>query len=121
LPQRDVAEFHLALDVPIGDTPAISRGALRAELIKEEAQEVERAIADNDLAGVIKELCDVLYVTYGAGLEFGVDLGDFWPEVHRSNMAKKDGPVRADGKRLKPPGWKEPDIESILRRVEKDQ
>lgn len=112
--QRDVLDFHRALDIPIGETPAIRRPELRAELIREEAAETVDAILRGDLVEAIDGLCDLLCVSYGAAIEFGVDLAPYWDEVHRTNMAKVGGPVRADGKRLKPDGWTPPDIAGIL-------
>lgn len=112
----DVAAFHMALDIPIGDSPAIRRPGLRAELIRAEAREAVEAIEAGDLVETIKELCDLLCVVYGAALEFGVELAPFWDEVHRSNMAKMGGPVREDGKRLKPDGWRPPNIAGVLAR-----
>lgn len=112
--QRDVEEFHRALDVPVGDSPAIRRPELRASLIEEEAQETVEAIRRGDLVEAIDGMCDVLCVIYGTAAEFGVDLAPFWDEVHRTNMAKQGGPVREDGKRLKPPGWEPPQIAAIL-------
>lgn len=116
-PQRDVEEFHRALEVPVGSSPAIRRPELRAALIEEEAREAVDAIRRGDLVGAIDGLCDLLYVGYGAAVEFGVDLAPFWDEVHRTNMAKQGGHVRADGKRLKPPGWTPPDIAGLLDRL----
>jgi predicted HAD superfamily Cof-like phosphohydrolase len=115
--QRDVQDFHEALDILVGDTPAIRRPELRAELIREEARETVDAILADDLVGAIDGLCDLLAVTYGAAVEFGIDLQPFWDEVHRTNMAKQGGPVRADGKRLKPEGWTPPDIAGLLAAV----
>lgn len=112
--QNDVEDFHRALDIPCGDTPAIRRPELRAALIEEEARETVDAIRAGDLVEAIDGLCDLLCVVYGAAVEFGVDLGPFWEEVHRTNMAKQGGPVREDGKRSKPPGWTPPDIAGIL-------
>lgn len=103
--QRDVEAFHRALDIPIGDTPAIRRAELRANLIMEEACETAEAILGKrvewikeaqhireqegpDLVKAIDGLCDLLCVTYGAAVEFGIDLAPFWDEVHRTNMAK---------------------------------
>lgn len=113
--QRDVSEFHrvvVGLDDP--QTPAIRRPELRAELIREEAGETVDAIEAADLIGAIDGFCDLLCVIYGAAAEFGVDLEPFWDEVHRTNMAKAGGPVRADGKRLKPSGWTPPNLERVL-------
>jgi len=132
--QQDVADFHRALEIPVGSTPKIRRPELRAALIMEEAVETCEALTGKGitweyagkrrfgsrrkrLAKVIDGLCDVLVVVYGTAVELGVDLGPFWEEVHRTNMAKKGGPTRADGKKLKPPGWKAPDIEGILKRM----
>lgn len=112
--QRDVEAFHYALGIPVHATPGIRRPELRAELIREEAQETVSAIDSGDLVEAIDGLCDLLCVVYGAAAEFGVDLAPFWDEVHRTNMAKVGGPVRADGKRLKPPGWRPPDIAGVL-------
>jgi predicted HAD superfamily Cof-like phosphohydrolase len=70
-----------------------------------------------DLVGVLDGLCDLICVTYGTAGECGVDLEPFWDEVHRTNLLKANGPVREDGKQLKPPGWKGPDLASILARV----
>lgn len=112
--QRDVDDFHRALDIPTGDSPAIRRPELRAALIEEEARETVEAIRAGDLIEAIDGMCDLLCVVYGTAVEFGVDLAPFWDEVHRTNMAKQGGPVREDGKRLKPPGWKPPDIARIL-------
>ena len=100
----DVAAFHMALDIPIGDFPAIRR------------PETCAAIRAGDLVQAIDGLCDLLCVVYGAALEFGVELAPYWDEVHRTNMAKMGGPVRDDGKRLKPDGWKPPDIAGVLAR-----
>lgn len=90
---------------------------MRAELIREEAAETVKAIEDGDLVAAIDGLCDLLYVTYGAAVEWGIDLAPFWDEVHRTNMAKVGGPTRGDGKKLKPPGWTPPDIAGILGRM----
>jgi len=112
--QRDVADWQRAVGIPAGQGIAIRRGDLNARCIREEAREAAKAIQSGDLAAVAKELCDVIYVAYGAAVAFGLDLEPFWDEVHRSNMAKVGGPVRADGKRLKPPGWVPPDIAGVL-------
>lgn len=112
--QCDVADWQRAVGIPCHDSIAIRRPQLNADCIMEEAQEAYDAILSGDLAASLKELCDVIYVAYGAAVAFGVDLAPFWNEVHRSNMAKVGGPVREDGKRLKPEGWVGPDIAGVL-------
>lgn len=91
---------------------------LRLKLIKEELQELEDAILDNDIVAVADALTDILYVTYGAGHSFGVDLDKCFSEVQRSNMSKLgvDGKplYREDGKIMKGPYYKEPDLRSIV-------
>jgi predicted HAD superfamily Cof-like phosphohydrolase len=109
--QSDVATFHRALDVPapLRPTPLGDRHLLRTALINEEAREFAEAAEAGDTLEMIDALCDLMYVTLGAGVEMGVDLAPFWREVQAANMRKVGGEMRADGKRLKPPGWTPPD------------
>lgn len=115
--QSDVRDFHLALDIVVGGYPALRRPELRATLIEEEARETVEAIRAGDFVKSIDGLCDLLCVVYGAAVEWGIDLQPFWDEVHRTNMLKVGGPVREDGKRLKPDGWQPPDIARVLTEV----
>ena len=76
--------------------------------------------ADNkDLLEVADALTDILYVTYGAGHAFGINLDECFKEVQKSNMSKlgEDGkPIyRDDGKVLKGPNYFEPDLKSVLQ------
>lgn len=112
--QRDIVAFHRAMNQPVGETPAIRAADLRIRLIDEEVNETIRAIERGDLVEAIDGICDALYVLIGTAVAFGVDLEPFWNEVHRTNMLKATGPVRADGKRMKPEGWKPPDIAGLL-------
>lgn len=114
---QDVRAFHEAFGIPIVDKPAIpsdGRCQLRIDLIKEEVKETISAIENNDLVEIADGLADIIYVTVGAALEFGVPLDRVWDEVQRSNMAKVGGGVREDGKMLKPEGWTPPDIAKAL-------
>jgi predicted HAD superfamily Cof-like phosphohydrolase len=116
--QLDVEDFHkVVCGLEDEATPAIRRRFLRAALIEEEAEETVWAIENGDLIGAIDGMCDLLCVVYGTAAEFGIDLAPFWDEVHRSNMAKAGGPVREDGKRLKPEGWQPPDLERVMEEV----
>lgn len=67
-------------------------------------------------AEIADALADILYVTTGAGVAWGLLLQYIFDEVHRSNMAKAGGEVRPDGKRLKPPGWTPPDVQGVIDR-----
>ena len=91
---------------------------LRISLIEEELEELKEAIENKDVVGVADALTDILYVTYGAGAAFGIDLDKCFEEVHNSNMSKldRDGrPIyRNDGKILKGPDYFEPNLEKIV-------
>lgn len=118
--QADVRAFHERF-VPdqIADAPTMpARGvrALRLSLIREELGELETALFVGDIVGVADAIADLLYVTFGTAVACGIDVGPVWEEVHRSNMAKQGGPVRADGKILKPEGWQPPDVAGALAR-----
>ena len=91
---------------------------LRVDLIEEELHELKEAIKNNDLVEVADALTDILYVTYGAGHSFGVDLDRCFDEVQRSNMSKlgEDGnPIYNDsGKVMKGPNYSAPDLKKII-------
>ena len=91
---------------------------LRYELIKEELQEFKEAIEKNDIKEVADALTDILYVTYGAGHAFGINLDRCFKEVQSSNMSKlgKDGkPIYNDkGKVMKGPKYFKPDLSKFV-------
>mgnify|MGYP000311711871 CR=1 FL=1 len=91
---------------------------LRVDLIEEELDELKEAIANDDLVEVADALADLLYVVYGAGAAFGINLDACFHEVHSSNMSKlgEDGkPIyREDGKVMKGPNFREPALRDIL-------
>lgn len=99
--------------------PDFNLSALRLDLITEEVQELQDALANKSMVDIADALTDILYVVYGAGHAFGIDLDDCFDEVHRSNMTKlgEDGrPIyREDGKVLKGPNYREPDLEQFIR------
>ena len=138
--QKAVSDFHDATGGPgTIDTP--EGRLLRAKLIMEEAVETAAALGfcvlgriyenstiegkplakfsleqEFDIIDFIDGLCDLIYVTAGAGVNAGVDLTPHFDEVHRANMEKVSAKrFREDGKVLKPLGWKPPDHEAILR------
>ena len=67
-----------------------------------------------DLTSLADALADIDYVVEGTRIAFGIDGAPIAAAVHASNMAKQGGPVREDGKRLKPEGWEPPDVEGCL-------
>ena len=91
---------------------------LRLNLIREELDELTEAIKNNDLIEVADALTDILYVTYGAGHAFGINLDKCFEEVQNSNMSKldKDGkPIYNEaGKVMKGPNYFKPDLSKFL-------
>ena len=91
---------------------------LRIDLIKEELQELNEAMNNNDLLEVADALTDILYVTYGAGHAFGIDLDKCFEEVQNSNMSKlgEDGnPIfNESGKVMKGPNYFKPNLKKFL-------
>ena len=91
---------------------------LRIDLIKEELDELTEAINNKDLLEVADALTDILYVTYGAGHAFGIDLDKCFEEVQNSNMSKldEDGkPIYNDaGKVMKGPNYFKPDLSKFV-------
>jgi predicted HAD superfamily Cof-like phosphohydrolase len=131
--RNKLIEFHLAMDVPMLDKPTKpdeDRVRLRLSLIAEEFAEFCEAIGrpidlpdfeaswngSFDMVKAADALADMVYVIEGTNLEFGINGTRVLDVVHASNMAKVGGPVRADGKRLKPDGWTPPDIAGELRK-----
>ena len=91
---------------------------LRYDLIKEELNELEHAMETKNLKEVADALTDILYVTYGAGYAYGIDLDKCFKEVQRANMSKlgKDGkPIYNDkGKVMKGPNYSEPNLKQFV-------
>ena len=96
----------------------VKTNKLRIDLIKEELEELTQAMNDKNLLEVADALTDILYVTYGAGHAFGINLDKCFDEVQNSNMSKlgKDGkPIYNEfGKVMKGPNYFKPDLEKII-------
>jgi len=92
--------------------------SLRLSLIQEELDELIKAMKENDTLEVADALTDILYVTYGAGHAFGINLDKCFDEVQKSNMSKlgKDGkPIYNEhGKVMKGPDYFKPDLSKFL-------
>ena len=92
--------------------------SLRYDLIKEELDELKEAMDNNDIKEVADALTDILYVTYGAGHAFGINLDKCFEEVQNSNMSKlgSDGkPIYNDkGKVMKGPNYFKPDLNKFI-------
>jgi len=92
--------------------------SLRYDLIKEELDELKVAIDNKDILEVADALTDILYVTYGAGHAFGINLDECFDEVQNSNMSKLgiDGNAiyNEDGKVMKGPNYVKPNLSKFL-------
>ena len=93
--------------------------SLRISLIEEELDELKKAIEDNNILEVADALTDILYVTYGAGHAFGIDLDQCFDEVQQSNMSKLDSngkPIfNESGKVMKGPKYFKPDLSKYIK------
>ena len=105
----------------VKDKPSFSTdkiNELRIDLIKEELDELTEAMKNKDLLEVADALTDILYVTYGAGHAFGVDLDKCFNEVQNSNMSKLDDngkPIYNEmGKVMKGPNYFKPDLSKFV-------
>lgn len=120
-----VRAFHQAYGLPVADRPVAHLDSqtvqLRQDLIDEELAELRDAAAAGDIVEVADALADLVYIAYGTAWVYGIDLDAVLDEVHDSNMTKlgADGrPVRrADGKILKGPDFRQPDIAAVLART----
>ena len=99
--------------------PEIKITELRYALIKEELNELKEAIENKDIKEVADALTDILYVTYGAGHAFGIDLDKCFNEVQESNMSKlgeNNKPIyNNDGKVMKGPNYFKPNLKQFLK------
>ena len=117
-----VREFHRAFGVSESKVPNVDLPSdirqLRYDLINEELDELQEAVYFGDIAGAMKELCDLLYVVYGFGAVMGMDVDAAFALVHASNMSKltADGtPLRrSDGKIMKSVLYAPPDLSGLL-------
>jgi len=114
-----VAEFMNAFGQIVETEPTwTSVSQLRYDLIDEELKELGQAIEERNIVEVADALTDLLYVVYGAGHSFGLDLDKCFEEVHNSNMTKlgpEGKPIyREDGKVMKGPGYRAPNLKTTL-------
>ncbi len=120
---QKIRDFHKAIDAatPLSPTrPSAATLQLRQTLIREEYEEVSEALQQllhgqtDDIAHLMHECADLLYVVYGTLDACGVDADAVFGEVHRANMQKATGPRRADGKQLKPADFQPADVAAII-------
>ena len=116
-----VGVFMKTFGQEVKNKPAFSTekiNKLRLDLIKEELNELTDAMNNKDLLEVADALTDILYVTYGAGHAFGIDLDKCFEEVQNSNMSKLDNngkPIYNEyGKVMKGPNYFKPDLSKFI-------
>lgn len=115
--QKDVLKFIKSSGGQVPDLIGFNELELSLSLIKEESTELIEAIEEKNLVEAIDGACDTIYVILWAMNKWGIDLGPFWDEVQRTNMAKiVNGQFykNSEGKITKPPGWKPPKITQML-------
>ena len=116
-----VGDFMESMEQEVRIKPSFPEDSvqrLRLDLIEEELDELQYGIDNQDMVEIADALTDLLYVVYGAGHAFGIDLDDCFKEVHKSNLSKL-GPdfrpiKREDGKVLKPDTFFPPDLKTVL-------
>ena len=120
---KKVGVFMKTFGQEVKNKPSFSTekiNQLRISLIQEELDELKEAITNNDLLEVADALTDLLYVTYGAGHAFGIDLDKCFDEVQNSNMSKlgEDGkPIYNElGKVMKGPNYFKPDLSKFVNK-----
>ena len=118
---RKVGTFMKTFGQEVKTKPSFSTdkiNKLRLDLIKEELEELKEAMNNKDLLEVADALTDILYVTYGAGHAFGIDLDKCFEEVQNSNMSKLDEngkPIyNESGKVMKGPKYFKPDLSKFV-------
>ena len=116
-----VGTFMKTFGQEVKTSPSLSTdkiNKLRIDLIKEELEELTEAMYNKDLLEVADALTDILYVTYGAGHAFGIDLDNCFEEVQNSNMSKlgENGePIyNESGKVMKGPNYFKPDLSKFV-------
>jgi predicted HAD superfamily Cof-like phosphohydrolase len=114
---ENVREFNLAIGTPIPESPTLPCAEdwrLAVSLVHEEWRETIQAWRRGDIEAFADGLADLKYVVERINVIAGIDSRPVDAAVHAANMAKIGGPVREDGKQLKPEGWRPPDIGAAL-------
>jgi len=118
---EDVILWHKAMKQPVRRRIAkafsqkeFDSRELGMRLVAEEFKELCSAYEQDDYKEMADAGADLVWVVCGLMARMGINLDAAWQEVHRTNWAKLDGPVREDGKRLKPEGWLPPSMDAAV-------
>ncbi len=121
---QDIIDFNLeVMKLKLPTKPVRfdkDKRELWGKLIIEEVSELLHGMDKDNLVEMANGGADAIVVILGTMVNAGIDMRPIWDEVHRTNMLKVDGPIREDGKRLKPEGWKPPEIEKEIRRQQNE-
>jgi predicted HAD superfamily Cof-like phosphohydrolase len=116
--QGDIEDLHIWLGIHVENAPTLVDEEilqLRRTLIFEEMTETLQALRDKNMVEIADGIADSIVVLLGTAVSLGIHMQPIWDEVHASNMAKKGGFTRADGKKMKPEGWLPPRVEMLLK------
>jgi predicted HAD superfamily Cof-like phosphohydrolase len=116
--EQQIREFNERFNVPNGDPadPRFNELQLRINLILEEVQEFVFEAQWDRFDNAVHELIDILYVTFGALVSFGItDIQKYFDEIHAANLRKEGGAIREDRKILKPDGWVSADLSKLIQ------
>lgn len=109
-----VREFHRKFGfsdgVPLEDNAILHE---RLAIFQEEVKELREALVSGDRKAALKELCDVLYITIGFGVCYGLPVDEGFRRVHASNMSKSPTPIR-DGKAIKGPDYQSAKLDDLV-------
>jgi predicted HAD superfamily Cof-like phosphohydrolase len=121
-PQEMLTQWHLSIGDPVPSAPVDRLAGMvldpQLRLARDELDELAEAVAAGDVAAAAHEMADVIYAVYGYAVRNGIDLTAVLAEVHTANLSKLDGAriIRADGKVLKGPRYRAPDVAAELGR-----
>lgn len=115
----DVVRWHKEVGHPVaedtGEKINIGSVALGRKLVEEEYNEFMLGLDGCSINLVADGAADLIWVVCGLCARLGIDLDAVWSEVRRANYDKVGGPVRDDGKQLKPEGWEPPNMAAVMR------
>lgn len=116
--QAKVREYHQRFGCTVNDRPTWAGEAehrMRVAMIEEELAELRNAGESRNLVEVADALADLLYAVYGTAVAYGIDLQPVFDEIHAANLSKGGGGQRKDGKVLKGPDYRPPQVAPIIR------
>ena len=118
-PLQMVRAFHAKFGFTVNEKPTMvdeRTWKIRFNSLLDETDELKIASHEEDLVAIADALGDILYLVYGTGVAYGIDLDAVFKEIHRSNMTKSPA-VEKDGKAVKGEGYSPPNLERLLKKA----